>query len=567
MLGIIAVVAAVGGLGRLLAGGGDEDSGSTGGTVELPPCGEALPSGPGGDFVDQSVLANGAPEHIDPALAVSPASFQIVDALYDGLTGLPSADSGPGGVVPQVAESYEASRDATVWTFTIREGLKFSNGEAVLPSSFVRAWERASDPDLASPEAFLFGIIEGGQAKLDGTADTIGGLAADDDARTLRVELAEPFANFDAMVGFQPFMPMPEAVEQLDDEVAWEDTTMIGNGPFMLAAPRTATEIVLVRNPEWNGNCYSEALRLPGQPLLDQITFRAPEQGGGSGYDAVEAGEAHSGRVPPGSLREAQERYGTMLGGPFISTYLLVVNWDDPVVGGPGNRLLRQAISQAIDRASISELLSEGTSQMATGITTPVIPGFAPGLCDHCTFDLDAAREAFAAWQDEGNELTEPIRVQSAAGPGGSDPAMVDILENLEEIGIAAVEEPLAPETYIAQLGDGGCQVCVLGGFASYLSYDSLLSELFHSQAIGRTNFGRFSDPEFDELVDEAGATVDPDEQADLYRSAEQLLLNEAVGAMPILWESQPYVYGDQVESFPITALGQIVWERVSLEG
>ena len=70
-----------------------------------------------------------------------------------------------------MAESFESNDDATEWTFTIRDGLTFSDGEPVLPSSFQRAWERASDPDFAGDYSYLFNFIEGGAEKLDGTAD------------------------------------------------------------------------------------------------------------------------------------------------------------------------------------------------------------------------------------------------------------------------------------------------------------------------------------------------------------------------------------------------------------
>ena len=83
------------------------------------------------------------PEHIDPALNTTLDAYQVVNALYDGLTDIDATDPANPVIVPHVAESYEANEDATVWTFTIRDEQFFSTGEQVLPSSFVRAWERA----------------------------------------------------------------------------------------------------------------------------------------------------------------------------------------------------------------------------------------------------------------------------------------------------------------------------------------------------------------------------------------------------------------------------------------
>src|SRR5690606_12937744 len=117
----------------------------------------------------------------------------------------------------------------TVWTFDIREGVKFSTGEDVLPSSFANAWERASDPAFAGDYSYLFNFIQGGAEKLAGEADSLAGVVADDETMTLEVTLAEPYSNFDAVAGFQLFMPMPTEALEADDFSAWENGIMIGN--------------------------------------------------------------------------------------------------------------------------------------------------------------------------------------------------------------------------------------------------------------------------------------------------------------------------------------------------
>ena len=88
--------------------------------------------------------------------------------LYDGLTDIDASDPDNPEIVPLLAESFEPNEDATVWTFTIREGQQFSDGEAILPSTFQRSWERASDPDFAGDYSYLFNFIEGGAEKLAG---------------------------------------------------------------------------------------------------------------------------------------------------------------------------------------------------------------------------------------------------------------------------------------------------------------------------------------------------------------------------------------------------------------
>ena len=165
-------------------------------------------AGGGGEIIDGGTFVGDPPEHIDPALNTTLDGYQVINALYDGLTDIDLSDPENPQVVPLVAESFESNEDATVWTFTIKEGMAFSDGEEILPSTFERSWERAAD--LAGDYSYLLNFIEGGAEKLAGEADTIAGVVADDEAMTLTVTMAAPYANFPAVAGFQTFFPMPE---------------------------------------------------------------------------------------------------------------------------------------------------------------------------------------------------------------------------------------------------------------------------------------------------------------------------------------------------------------------
>lgn len=543
-------------------GGDDDDEGAGDEEQDAAEEGQV-----GGELVDLNTFTGDPPEFIDPALNVTLDAYQVVNSLYDGLTEIDTSDPENPEAVGQVAESWESNEDATVWTFTVREGLSFSDGTPVLPSSFERAWNRSSDPELGGGYNYLFNFIEGGAERLAGEADTLSGVVADDEAMTLEVTLSEPYANFEYIAGFQLFMPMPEAVEELDDQSQWDRGMMIGNGPFMLETERTDQEIVLVPNPEWDGTQYDESLELPERPYLDRLIHRVQADPDTS-FNSFEAGEGDVGFIPPGRISEARdnESYGTTLDNQLLSSFPhFEVNWEHPVVGGEENVQLRRAISQAIDREAINEAAFEGTRTLATGLTPPGIPGFQEGLCDYCAYDPDAATEAFEEWQAEGNELTEPISIQYNTG-AGHEPVVQIMVDNLREIGIDAEEEPFDTETYFSQLEQGACVICRSGWIADYPTYDNFMYDLFHSDAIGGNNHGRYSVPEFDELVDEAKATTDPDEQAELFQQAEEILLNESMGVIPIVWPVGDYVYNaDTVATFPQTAFSLVLWEKVSL--
>jgi oligopeptide transport system substrate-binding protein len=514
----------------------------------------------GGEITDLGTFVGDPPEHIDPALNTTLDAYQVVNAVYDGLTDIDASDPDNPEIVPQVAESFESNEDATEWTFTIREGLTFADGEEIVPSTFQRSWERASNPDFAGDYSYLFNFIEGGAEKLDGTADTLAGVEADDESMTLTVTLAAPYSNFDAVAGFQLFMPLPEAAGTDAATAAdWENGEMFGNGPFKLEAPRSDTEIVLVPNTEWDGTVYPD-LDLPEQPYLDRITFQVTADPDTS-YNSFEAGEGQTGQMPPGRINEAVSAYANTLDVAILGSYHFDVNLRDPVLGGEENKLLRKAISQAINREEINEAVYEDSRTVSNGVTPPGIPGWKADLCDDCLYDPELAQENFDAWTAEGNELTEPLRIQYNLGAGHENVVAI-MIDNLAAIGIDAVEEGIDSETYFTQMADGACTICRAGWFADYPTYDNFMYDLYGTESLGGNNYG-YSNAEFDELVADAKQTVDPDEQASLFQQAETILLDE-VGVIPIVWYRGDYVFNDdEIGGFTQTNFGLIAYEKV----
>jgi oligopeptide transport system substrate-binding protein len=515
----------------------------------------------GGEITDLGTFVGDPPEHIDPALNTTLDAYQVVNAVYDGLTDIDASDPDNPEIVPQVAESFESNEDATEWTFTIREGLTFADGEEIVPSTFQRSWERASNPDFAGDYSYLFNFIEGGAEKLDGTADTLAGVEADDDNMTLTVTLSAPYSNFDAVSGFQLFMPVPEAAgTDAATSADWENGEMFGNGPFKLEAPRTDTEIVLVPNTEWDGTAYDEAFGLPEQPFLDRVTFQVTADPDTS-FNSFEAGEGQTGQMPPGRINEAVSAYANTLDVAILGSYHFDVNLRDPVLGGEENKLLRKAISQAVNRDEINAAVYEDSRTVSNGVTPPGIPGWKADLCDDCSYDAELAQENFDAWKAEGNELTEPLRIQYNLGAGHENVVAI-MIDNLAAIGIEAVEEGIDSETYFTQMADGACTICRAGWFADYPTYDNFMYDLYATESLGGNNYG-YSNPEFDELVAEAKQTVDAGEQAQLFQDAETILLDD-VGVIPIVWYRGDYVFNDdEIGGFTQTNFGLINFEKV----
>jgi ABC-type oligopeptide transport system substrate-binding subunit len=553
LVALLAVLAFV----AVACGGSDDKSdSSSSGTKDTT----ATSDKTGGEIVDLGTFQGDPPEHIDPALNSTLDAYQVINELYDGLTDIDATDPANPKIKPLVAESYEANADATVWTFKIRDGEEFSNGEQVLPSSFQRAWERASNPDFAGDYSYLFNFIKGGAEKLDGSAKTISGINADDANMTLTVTLAKPYSNFDAVAGFQIFSPMPKAVDDLSDQKDWENGLMIGNGAYKLEKARTDEEIVLVRNDKWAGDVLGNKTA-----ILDKVTFKVVKDTD-SGYNAFEAGEGDTANIPPGRVKEADENYGTTLDTQILGSYHYDVNQDDPSVGGPKNLKLREAFSMALDRDKINTAVFDGSRTVSTGVTPPGIPGFKKGLCgDLCTYNPTEAKKLVDEWKAEGNKQSGPIKIQFNAD-NGHEPVVAIMVENLKAVGIDAVADPKPSETYFSGLAKGGCVICRAGWFADYPTYDNFMYDLFHKDAIGGNNYSHYDNAQFNSLVDEAKQTVDKDKQGDLFNQAETLLLKD-VGVIPLLWYRGDYVYNDKkFTNFSQSNFGLILWDQIRLK-
>jgi ABC-type oligopeptide transport system substrate-binding subunit len=510
----------------------------------------------GGEIIDGGTFTSGPPNHIDPALNDLLDTYQLINAMFDGLTDLDTNNPEGTAVVPLVAESWEGNEDATEWVFTIKEGQQFSDGEAILPSTFQRSWERATDPDFAGYYSYLFNFIDGGAEKLAGEADTISGVVADDEAMTLTVTLDAPYANFPSIAGFQTFSPVPEAA--MENPADWENGMMIGNGPYMLEAPRNDQEIVLVANENWAGDFAGETW--PDRP--ERIVFRIFADVDTS-FNALEAGEVDTATIPPARAEDARSNWGTTIETSVLGSYHFIINQRDPRIGGEENLLLRQAISMAIDREAINTAVYNGLRQTSTGIVPPGIPGFAENQCDYCAYDPDAAQAAYDEWLAAGNEpQVIPIQFNSDAG---HEPVVAIVQDNLSAIGIESEADPRISETYFDELAEGACVMCRAGWIADYPTFDNFMYDLFHTDSLDGNNYG-YSNPEFDALIDEAKATTDPDAQAQLFQQAEQILLNQDVGVIPINWYSGDYAFNPEVlANFGHSNLFLIPWWELTV--
>ena len=538
---ILALAACGGGGG---GGGGQTDTGGEAGTPVS-----------GGDLVDLQNFAQGEPDHIDPGLAGVIQGSQITQLVWDGLT---ENDYKTGELKPMVAESWSGNADATQFVFKLRKDVKWSDGSPVLPSDFVRGWNRAIQKAFASEIAYHFDPIKG-KADVDaGKATTMSGLKADDANYTLTVDLAFPYSTFPLTTSHSVFSPVHKEVEKLKDQTKYEQGIMIGNGPYKLAEPwKHEPYIKLIRNESYWGGLNKH------QAYLNTIEFRISKDVD-SAFSDFEAGTGQTGFIPPGRFAEVKAKYaGRVSDKPFLGTYAWTFNMKDPVVGGPDNLKLRQAIALAIDKQAIVDTVYSGSRKVATAWTPPGIPGYKEGLNPNANRDVNKAKQLLAEWGGA-SKITKPIKLNFGAG-AGHEPVATIVQANLKELGIPSELAPGDTETYFSQMREGKGQFLRNGWVWDYVSYDNGMYSLYHSKAIGGDNLAQYSNPDFDKLVDQARAATDPAQANELYTQAEQLILTDVV-VVPLTWYAGQVAYSEQLKNVIQSPLDFFAYDEMWLQ-
>jgi oligopeptide transport system substrate-binding protein len=493
----------------------------------------------GGTLINVGTFSSGDPTTAgDPALSSVVNESQVANMLFDGLMEI---DYDSGELKPNVAEAFPAVSGGTLVTFKIRKGVKFSNGEDVLPSSFKCAWDRVLQPAIASPLGYHFEIIEGATEVEEGKAKSISGVKADDAAMTLSVQMKSPYADFIAETQHTVFSPLTKAGCAAGRN--YHDGLMIGNGPFKLAEPwKRAQYIKVVRSETYWGGINQHPA------YLDGVEFKIVKDELAA-LNVFESGQADVTGTVAGRFTELTKKYGdTAAKRNQLVIQYFGFNWEDPKVGGFANAKLRQAISLSIDRKRINDAIFDGSRKEATGFTPPGITGVKPdayGL--NPTANVDAAKKLMTEYgKDPG-----PIKLRIANTPANVNIATIIKNSVKTNIDVDLIIEADNPTGYFDRLRSSPGQAFRAGWAADFTGYDNFMSPLFSSNAIGGDNLFKFSNTEVDKLIEEARGTTDTNKRNAIYQKAESIILGQGV-AVPLWWNKWSTILSSKVnaESF-----------------
>lgn len=443
--------------------------------------------------------------------------------LWDGLTrfDLTQGETTP-EVIPGLAESWEVSEDGLTWTFALREGVTFHDGEPWNADAAVFNYDRQVNRD---------------SARFDTELNSVGGIllagmesVTKVDEMTIAITTDKPMADLPSNLALGAF-GSPKAIEEMGEAFA---ENPVGTGPFKFESLERGRELVLVRNDDWYG----------GAPKLDRLILRpVPEVT--ARMAALRSGEVDWIEVPSPDEVPALEAEGFQV---LTNAYSHLWPWVLDTTKPPFDDVkVRQAINYAIDRDSMAESLLQGTGSPSTQYIPASDPGYSEDLPGF-EYDPDRAEELLA---EAGYADGFSMRVSfPTSGSGNMVP--IPMNEALQrDLAAVGIEVSLEPIEWGAMLGDfftgkipGGAEAINIS-----LGYvlPSLWSTWFRTGSV--SNAGKFSDPEADRLLDAIAAEFDPEAQVELYRQLSERLVETSPWLL-VVNDLNPRVLAPDVNGF-----------------
>ena len=470
------------------------------------------------------------PHHIDGAWEV-----EISNDLFLGLT-TEDAEAKP---IPGAAESWTVSGDGLAWTFKLRPGLLWSDGTPLTATDFVYAFRRLLDPKTAAKYASIQYVIKNAAAVNSGKApiESLGVRAVDNGTVEISLEAPTPFLP--GLMAHVTAMPVPAHVIRKYGDDWIKPGHMVSNGPYALVEDRPHDFIALKKNPRFYDAAHVAIDDVVFYPVDDEnislTRFRARELDLSLGFPIDQLswlqqnmpGEAH---VVPG----------------LVNSYIAFNLRRPPLNDGR----VRRAISLCLDR----EVL---TSKVARDQSTPAYAFVPPGMANY----VNSARLDFAPWP-AARRIDQAIHLLADAGFNDGHPLTLEYLymngiqarrmaiaeaAMLKRCGIVLHLLANEPKVHYRTIQEGDFTMAAAAWGADYNDAQNFLY-LLDSRSLG-FNYGGYSSPRFDTLMDQAKTEMDPAKRAAILAQAEQTALDDSAIA-PLTFPTTRMLVAPQVRGY-----------------
>ncbi len=484
------------------------------------------------------------PYTLDPAVSSDLNSSSYIVQIFNGLVRLgdnlePEAD---------IAAKWDISADQRTYTFHLRKDVVFQDGKKLTAADVKYSWERACNPATGSQVAGTYlGDIVGVSDVLSGKTKEISGVKILDDY-TLEVTIDAPKSYFLSRLTYPTAMVVDK--DNVSSGQWWRQPN--GTGPFKLTEWEDYSRLVLERNNRYYGE-KSGVERVEFQ-MLTGLPMNLYETGE---IDVMDVSTTYIDRItdPAGPF------YRELQISPQLSFSWIGFNTNKPPFDDIN---VRKAFTLAVDKDKIISLVLRDMVDRADGILPPGMPGYNENL-KGMGFDPAAAQQALMT-SKYGGAAGLPAITLTTSGYGNTISPVLEALvaQWRENLGVEVKVRQLDPNFYIYNLKAEKNEMFDMGWVADYPHPQDFLDVLFHTGA--DNNFAEYSNPAIDAIMDAAAIEADMDKSLQMYRQAEQMLVDDA--AMLPLYFGQNYVLvKPYVKNYQLNPMGFVWLSKVKIEG
>ena len=461
--------------------------------------------------------------------------YEVPFNIFDRLVDVEVDADGNSKIVPSLAESWDISDDGLEYTFHLRQGVKFHNGNDFTAEDVAYTFHRMLTVEGGVNTEFI-DQIKGADELLAGETDTLEGVEVVDDY-TIKVTLKEPFAGFLASIS-SPGVSIydSEATEAAGDQFGMDPAVTVGTGPFEFASWSFNNQLVLTRNEDyWKG-----ASGLPGVVIkiipdteTQSMMFESGE------LDILDLDYAAD------SVDRFTETYpDQIVQGPRVGIVYFTMNFNKEPFQ---DVRVRKAVQMSIDRQAILDALYGGRGQVEQGIFPHGLIGFNPDQ-EEIKYDPEAAKALLAeAGYADGFDM------EIAADSSASDTmtmALEIVSDQLAEVGIRAEIKNYDESTWLETRKSGELGSFMSTWSADYNDPDNFIYTFFGNEEKTRIRSINYPDTEVMERVAKARTIVNEDERLAEYKALEEKIIHEDAAWVPMFSRLHLFAVSKRVQGF-----------------
>jgi len=473
----------------------------------------------GGNPITLNYNLGGEPLTLDPAKATDSTSITVIEQLFIGLV---DVDDETGEIVPELATGWEISPNGTVYTFTLRNDVTWTDGNPVTAQDVRYGILRTLDPAMGAYPASLLYIIKNAEAYNTGQITDPNQVGVEAlDSTHLRVTLEYAASHFLSIAGMWCARPMPQWAIDAHGDSWTEPRNIVTNGPYQLAEWVHNDHIILEKNPTYYdaANVQIERVRMW---MVDTATA----------WQMYLNCELDTASVPSDQLDAVRSD-------PILSQQLRIAPractgyYGFSMAQAPfDNVLVRKAFIAAVNREGLINDVLGGLPQPALTFTAPGIFGHVDGYAEGVgiPYNPTQAQQWLADAGYPNGQGLPPITLWFNTGHE-------TIAEYIRDdwsatLGVTVTLQSLPWGDYLSRLDQGEFQIWRLGWCADYNDAYNFLNDALAS----RGRYGGWTNATYESLLDQMAQETDPDARKALYKQAEEILVETDAVMMPLYY-------------------------------